>query len=175
MLFWRWHGKVSDTEPDDDFVSKFSIMLCNVVHVAFLWNLLELVYFFSSDYVSSPQPHKKHKKRKHKKHKKHRESGNGGQSSDTGQSELVEATDSLTGKPQLKLKIKIGGQTLRTKRYTLLLMLFFHILCSRVQSKCNHDNLPISPPSTTNSKMCRCTPKLKFLMSFQGHLKTKCA
>eukprot|EP00057_Strongylocentrotus_purpuratus_P033225 XP_790647.2 PREDICTED: INO80 complex subunit B [Strongylocentrotus purpuratus] len=69
------------------------------------------------DYVSSPQPHKKHKKRKHKKHKKHRESGNGGQSSDTGQSELVEATDSLTGKPQLKLKIKIGGQTLRTKSF----------------------------------------------------------
>lgn len=97
------------------------------MQVAFLWNLLELVYFFSSDYVSSPQPHKKHKKRKHKKHKKHRESGNGGQSSDTGQSELVEATDSLTGKPQLKLKIKIGGQTLRTKRYTLLLLLFLHI------------------------------------------------
>ncbi|XP_063968142.1 INO80 complex subunit B-like [Lytechinus pictus] len=70
-----------------------------------------------NDDLSSSQPHKKHKKHKHKKHKKHRESASGGQSSDTGQSELVEATDSLTGKPQLKLKIKIGGQTLRTKSF----------------------------------------------------------
>lgn len=68
------------------------------------------------DYLSSPQHHKKHKKHKHKKRKRHRESMSG-QSSDTGQSELVEATDSLTGKPQLKLKIKIGGQTLRTKSF----------------------------------------------------------
>ncbi|XP_072163445.1 INO80 complex subunit B-like isoform X1 [Diadema setosum] len=68
-------------------------------------------------YTSSPQHHKKHKKHKHKKHKRHRELMSGGQSSDTGQSELVEATDSLTGKPQLKLKIKIGGQTLRTKSF----------------------------------------------------------
>ena len=65
-------------------------------------------------------PHKKHKKHKKHKHKKKREADG----SDDGEFAL-EVTDPLEEQlspttplqPAIKLKIKIGGQTLGTKRY----------------------------------------------------------
>uniref|UniRef100_A0A4W3GYZ4 INO80 complex subunit B n=1 Tax=Callorhinchus milii TaxID=7868 RepID=A0A4W3GYZ4_CALMI len=58
--------------------------------------------------------HSSHKK-KHKKHKKHKKKHHQADMGLGFSSETFES-DSGTGKPQLKLKIKLGGQTVGTKR-----------------------------------------------------------
>ncbi|XP_038058261.1 INO80 complex subunit B-like isoform X3 [Patiria miniata] len=70
---------------------------------------------------SSSSSHKKHKKHKHhKKHHKHKR-GHHDSSSPLRSPEPVLSSEPImsdpSGKPQLKLKIKIGGQTLGTKSY----------------------------------------------------------
>ncbi|XP_064420383.1 INO80 complex subunit B [Latimeria chalumnae] len=57
--------------------------------------------------------HSAHKK-KHKKHKKHKKKHHPEEGGHSFSSETLES-DSGAGKPQLKLKIKLGGQTLGTK------------------------------------------------------------
>ena len=71
---------------------------------------------FLVDVEESPSSaHKKHKKHK-KKHKKKKSHGPGEDySSELASSELGSQSD--TGKPSIKLKIKIGGQTFGEKRY----------------------------------------------------------
>ncbi|XP_022109651.1 INO80 complex subunit B-like [Acanthaster planci] len=69
---------------------------------------------------SSSSAHKKHKKHKHKKHHKHKREHHDS-SSPLHSPEPVLSSQPImsdpSGKPQLKLKIKIGGQTLGTKSY----------------------------------------------------------
>ncbi|XP_071789414.1 INO80 complex subunit B-like [Asterias amurensis] len=67
---------------------------------------------------SSSSPYKKHKKHKHKKHKHKRSRSDYSplHSPEPFLSSEAVMSDS-SGKPQLKLKIKIGGQTLGTKSY----------------------------------------------------------
>lgn len=67
-------------------------------------------------------------KKKHKKHKKHKKKHH----REDGQSFSSEALESDSGMvlkpPQLKLKIKLGGQTLGTKRSVLLKTFVFCLI-----------------------------------------------
>ncbi|XP_033120137.1 INO80 complex subunit B-like [Anneissia japonica] len=75
---------------------------------------------------SSSSPHKKHKKHKHKKHKKKRSHH---PSEDEG-AVIMPSEPSIgeSGKPQLKLKIKLGGYTIHTKEVSRSSILDAHLL-----------------------------------------------